>query len=75
MAAGHSRWARTEDRKAATRPGRAAFMRRFEDRVDPERKLDPAERARRAEGARQRGLLGRWRRIAEELRRQEDEGG
>lgn len=45
-------WARTEDRSARTAPARAAFNRRFEDEVDPVRKLDPAERARRAEHAR-----------------------
>jgi hypothetical protein len=51
MAAHHS-WARTADRSARTRPGRDAFMRRFEDQVDPERTLPPAERLRRAEQAR-----------------------
>ena len=35
-----------------TEPARAAFQRRFENQVDPDRKLDPAERARRAEHAR-----------------------
>lgn len=45
-------WARTEDRTARTEPGRRAFDQRFLDQVDPERVLDPAERARRADFAR-----------------------
>jgi hypothetical protein len=44
-------WARTEDRSARTRPARIAFMRRFENEVDPDRKLPPDERARRANHA------------------------
>ena len=44
-------WARTADRSARTRPAREAFLRRFEDEVDPDRKLSPDERARRAEHA------------------------
>jgi hypothetical protein len=51
-AAAHSSWARTGDRTARTQPGRDAFMRRFEEQVDPKGKLSPAERARRAEQAR-----------------------
>lgn len=47
----HTRWANTADRTAATRPGRDAFMARFEREVDPEGLLDPAERAFRAEHA------------------------
>lgn len=35
-----------------TAPARRAFMTRFEDQVDPERRLPPDERARRAEQAR-----------------------
>lgn len=34
-----------------TEPARRAFLRRFEDEVDPERKLPEAERLRRAEHA------------------------
>ena len=48
----HKSWANTEDRSARTAPARAAFQKRFEDEVDPDRKLDAAERARRAESAR-----------------------
>ncbi len=48
----HVSWARTVDRSARTAPARAAFDRRFEDEVDPDRLLDPADRARRADSAR-----------------------
>lgn len=44
-------WARTADRSARTRPAREAFLRRFENEVDPDRKLPADERARRAEHA------------------------
>ena len=44
-------WARTSDRSARTRPAREAFLRRFEREVDPEGKLPPDERRRRAEHA------------------------
>lgn len=48
----HESWARTEDRPARTANARAAFLRRFEDQVDPDRKLSEAERLQRAEHAR-----------------------
>jgi hypothetical protein len=44
-------WSRTADRSARTRPARQAFFRRFERQVDPDGKLPPEERARRAEHA------------------------
>lgn len=44
-------WALTPDRSARTRPAREAFLRRFEDEVDPDRKLSHEERARRANHA------------------------
>ena len=44
-------WAKTADPSARTAPARRAFDKRFEDQVDPERKLPRAERARRAESA------------------------
>jgi hypothetical protein len=50
--AAHTRWATVEDRGAATAPARRAFLDRFERQVDPDGKLPPAERARRAENAR-----------------------
>jgi hypothetical protein len=42
----------THDPRETTKPARAAFMRRFEDEVDPNRELPQAERSRRAEAAR-----------------------
>jgi len=44
----HSR----HDSKVTSRPGRDAFLKKFEDAVDPLGQLDPAERARRAAFAR-----------------------
>ena len=49
--AAHTSWANTKDRSARTAPGRRAFLARFEDRVDPDGTLSPAERSRRAEQA------------------------
>jgi hypothetical protein len=40
------------DTRELTERGRAKFLSRFDDEVDPDRKLNPAERARRAEHAR-----------------------
>lgn len=48
----YASWANTIDRSARTAPARAAFNRRFEDEVDPDRTLDPSTRAQRAEAAR-----------------------
>jgi hypothetical protein len=45
-------WSRTEDWTARTQAARDGFMRRFEDQVDPDRRLDPAQRAKMAEAAR-----------------------
>ncbi len=42
------RWAFEPDRAAATAPARKAFNDRFERLVDPEGKLSPQERAKRA---------------------------
>jgi hypothetical protein len=47
-----TQWSRTEDWSARTQTARDAFMRRFEDEVDPDRRLDPAQRAKMAEAAR-----------------------
>lgn len=43
----HAMHARNDPREI-TAAGRASFLRRFEEQADPEGKLDPAERARRA---------------------------
>jgi hypothetical protein len=56
-AAANFRWAMTDDPAAATQPARDAFMRRFEDQVDPDRTLAPAERAKRAARARRAYFL------------------
>lgn len=50
--AANTRWSDVEDRTAATAPARRALERKFEDQVDPERALDPAERAKRVANAR-----------------------
>lgn len=49
----HTSWANTDDRSARTAPARKAALDRFEREVDPEGVLLPAERAKRAENARQ----------------------
>ncbi len=48
----HESWARTPDPAARTAPARKAALERFEREVDPEGKLTPDERAKRAEHAR-----------------------
>jgi hypothetical protein len=49
-AAGYSRWAKTADRTAATRPGRAAFLSRFAEAADPDGSARQAIDAARAAG-------------------------
>ena len=44
-------WAQTEDRSARTANARKAMLDKFETQVDPDGKLTPAERAKRAEHA------------------------
>lgn len=48
---GFAKSARTDPAKG-TAAARAGFLRKFEDQVDPDRKLPQAERLRRAEAAR-----------------------
>lgn len=55
--ASHVRWANEPDRTEATRPGREAFLARFEREVDPNRVLPESERIRRAEAARTAYML------------------
>lgn len=50
-------WSRTDDRSARTRPAREAFLKRFEKEVDPNGKLPPDERHRRAEHAKRAYML------------------
>ena len=47
--AAYIKWVACEDRTAATAAARAAFAASFFRQVDPEGKLPPAERARRAQ--------------------------
>lgn len=48
----HESWARTTDRSARTANARRAQLEKFEQQVDPDGTLPPAERATRAEHAR-----------------------
>ena len=50
--AAHESWARTPDRAARTAKARQAQLDKFEQQVDPDGVLPPAERATRAEHAR-----------------------
>lgn len=50
--AAHESWSRTPDRPARTAKARQALLDKFEQQVDPDGTLLPAERARRAEHAR-----------------------
>jgi hypothetical protein len=47
-----TQWSRTTDWSARTATARAAFDARFEDQVDPDRRLPAEQRARMAEAAR-----------------------
>ena len=49
--AAHVSWANTRDRSARTAAARRAAMDRYEQQVDPDGELHPAERARRARHA------------------------
>jgi hypothetical protein len=51
-AAAHESWARTPNRRARTAKATAAFLDKFARQVDPEGKLAPEERHRRALSAR-----------------------
>ncbi|MFI6594897.1 hypothetical protein ACIBHX_01545 [Nonomuraea sp. NPDC050536] len=48
----HTSWANTADPSARTKPGRDAFLARFEKQVDPDGTLPVEERKRRATSAR-----------------------
>lgn len=50
--AAHESWARTADRSKRTAKARAAMLQKFEQQVDPDGTLLPAERQKRAESAR-----------------------
>jgi hypothetical protein len=57
-------WARTRDRAARTRPAREAFLKRFENEIDPDGSLPPEERRQRAEHAKRAHMLQLARRSA-----------
>lgn len=48
----HAKWARTEDRTAATEKMRRGFTEKLERQVDPDGSMDPATRAAMVESAR-----------------------
>jgi hypothetical protein len=50
--AAHARWSQEPNREAATKAARAGLQAKFEQQVDPDRLLDPIERAKRADSAR-----------------------
>jgi hypothetical protein len=66
-------WSRTTDRKARTKPGRDAFLARFEREVDPNSVLPPHERRRRAQHALRAHMLGLAKRSALSRRRPNSE--
>ncbi|GAA4238143.1 hypothetical protein GCM10022254_52860 [Actinomadura meridiana] len=62
-------WSKTRDRKKRTKPGRDAFLARFEREVDPEGALPLEERQRRAELAKRAYMLRLAKRSAQARRR------
>lgn len=77
LIATHASWATTIDRTARTAKARQAFQQKFEREVDPEGVLLPAERAKRAENARQAyyARLALQSAKARRLRREQRDGG
>lgn len=73
--AAHESWARTADRAARTAPARKAMLDKFEQQVDPEGKLSPAERAQRAEHARKAHFKRLALKSAQARRRRSATGG
>jgi hypothetical protein len=72
--AANARWAKVDNRTAATAAARAAQTRALEDQVDPDRRLLPAERAKRVENARN-AQLQRMALASAKARRQRKAGG
>lgn len=56
-AASHRSWAQTVDRDARTLPGIEAARAKFEDAVDPDRKMSPATRAKAIRNAQQARMI------------------
>jgi len=67
--AAHESWAATPDFAARTAPARRVAWERFENQVDPDGVLPPAERARRAEHARRAHFVGMALKSAQARRR------
>jgi hypothetical protein len=70
--AAHESWARTPNRSARTAKARKAADARFEDQVDPDRTLPPAERAKRVEHARKAHFARMAMKAAQARRRRAD---
>jgi hypothetical protein len=62
------RWARIKDRTLATEPARAGLDAKFAAQVDPDRRLDPADRAKRVSALR-RAHFARLARLSADSRR------
>jgi hypothetical protein len=73
--AAHISWAKTDDRAARTAPARKAALTRFEEQVDPDHRLTPTERARRAEHAMRAHMTWLAWRSAQVRRREASERG
>ncbi len=67
-------WSQTSDWSARTQAARDGFHRKFEDQVDPDRRLDPAQRARMADAAR-RAYFARLGRLSGKARAAKKGGG
>ena len=78
-AASNESWARTDDREARTRKARAGVFAKYEQQVDPDGRLSPEERRRRAVSLRTAHMQRlavksvRSRRLAKEARAQESD--
>lgn len=70
--AANERWSRAtpEQRRAGTEAARAARLRAYEDRVDPDRVLDPEELARRVSNLRRADMARLTRRSVESRQEQ-----
>ncbi len=64
----HISWANTADPSARTKPGRDAFLARFERQVDPNNELPQTERQRRAEHLRKAHMQDLARKSAQKRR-------
>jgi hypothetical protein len=70
--AAETSWAATRDRTARTAPGTNAFLRRFEDQVDPDHELPDDQRRTMARHARRAYMLQLAERSARSRKRKAD---